>query len=303
MVDLSAHGQTHTPVRGPDLVIAGSARSGTTLLAAQLGVHPRIDPGAVKETNFFSKHYDRGMSWYDEYFTSPRDELVRLDASVSYTYPQYPDALPRLAETSPDATVVYVVRDAVSRAISHYSLNRYYFGHESAPDFGAALRDRSFYAEVSDYGLWISRLLDAFPDRNVIVVPFKAVTDVRLEVAEFVCGQVGLGAPPADEEHVQAHQNNVVTFRSDAVRRWTRRLRHSRAYPQVRRLLGPHTVKRIRAVVTKAPDMPTTEQALATCSPAQLQDLEALRVRAAAAVRARVQAQDVMFGLRWSEYL
>lgn len=287
---------------GPDLVIAGSARSGTTLLAAQLAAHPRIDAGAVKEPNFFSKHYARGMSWYESYYASPRDDLLRLDASVSYTYPQYDRALALLEQAAPHATVVYVVRDAVSRAVSHYLLNRHYFGHESAPDFGAALRTRPFYTEVSDYERWIRALLTTFPDEQVLVVPFSAVTDSARDVASRICERIGVDAPPDDEGRVQAHQNNVVTFRSETARRVTRRLRHSAAYPKVRRVLGPHTMKRIRSLVTKVPEMPTVDQALASCSPEQLLELEQLRQRSSAAVEQRLRAQDQSWGLDWTTH-
>ena len=56
MAQSSVHG------RGPDLAIVGSARSGTTFLAAQLAEHPSIDAGAVKEPNFFSREYGRVIS-------------------------------------------------------------------------------------------------------------------------------------------------------------------------------------------------------------------------------------------------
>ena len=288
---------------GPDLVIAGAARSGTTQLAARLALHPGIDASSVKETNYFSRELARGPQWYDAYFLPRSPDLRRLDASVSYTYPQYPDALSRLAEAAPRAQVVYVVRDPVERAVSHYLLYRHYFGHEKAPDFGASLRERSYYLDVSDYDHWLRQLAGTFPDDRRLVVPFQALTSAPADVATAIVARMGLEPlTDVDENSVEAHQNNVVTFRNEAVRRATRRLRHSRAYPAVRRALGPHAMKRIRALVTRVPDMPSVDDALDSCGDAERAALTEVSSRAFVAVRDELERQDASRGLAWSDY-
>lgn len=288
---------------GPDLVIAGAARSGTTQLAARLALHPAIDASSVKETNYFSREFDRGPEWYDAYFRPRAPELRRLDASVSYTYPQYPEALARLATAAPRAHVVYVVRDPVERAVSHYLLYRHYFGHESAPTFGAALQERSYYLDVSDYARWLGELSAVVPEERRLVVPFAAVTSAPSGVAAVILDRLGL--PPltdVDEEGVQAHQNNVVTFRNDTIRKMTRWLRHSRAYPVVRRAVGPHAMKRVRSVVTRVPTMPSVDEALASCGESERATLSAVAERAHAAVQDELQRQDQALGLAWTPY-
>lgn len=287
---------------GPDLVIAGAARSGTTQLAARMALHPEIDACAVKEPNYFSREFDKGNAWYDSYFKPRSPSLVRMDASVSYTFPQYPDALRRLADEAPDAQVVYVARDPIDRAVSHYLLYRYYFGHESARDFASALRTRQFYQDVSDYGRWLGDLHAVYPDEQLLVVPFRAVTTAGADVANVLFRQLGLSEPPeVDEAEVRAHQHNVVTFRSETVRRMTRVVRHSRAYPMARRALGAHTVKRVRSLLTRVPEMPTAEQALASCDARQRAELADLRARAEEAVGQELVRQDARLGLAWAE--
>jgi hypothetical protein len=286
---------------GPDLAIVGAARSGTTQLAARLSRHPAIDASAVKEPNYFSREFERGPEWYDAYFQPRSDTRVRLDASVSYTYPQYPQALERLAAASPRAHVLYVVRDPIDRAVSHYRLNHHYFGHETATDFGAALTDRAFYLEVGDYEQWLAVLGEHFPAEQRLLVPFPAVTSHADAVADVALRSLQL--PPltdVDDEAVAAHQNNVVAFRSEAARRVTRTLRHSRAYPHVRRVLGPDRMKRLRALVTREPEMSTVEEALATCTEAQRAQLAAVAERAHAAVLQELTRQDDALGLDWA---
>lgn len=287
---------------GPDLAIVGAARSGTTQLAARLSRHPAVDASAVKEPNYFSREFERGAEWYDAYFEPRSVTRVRFDASVSYTYPDFPEALGRLAEASPAAFVIYVVRDPVERAVSHYRLNHHYFGHENADDFGTALAQRPFYLDVGDYERWLAALAEHFPAERRLLVPFAAVTTHAEDVADVVFRALGL--PPlteVDDGAVAAHRNNVVAFRSEAARRVTRVLRHSRAYPRVRRLLGPDRMKRLRALVTKQPEMVSVEEALATCTDQQRARMAEVSHRAYAAVLEALTRQDAALGLAWAE--
>lgn len=285
---------------GPDLAVVGAARSGTSLLAANLAAHPNIDASAVKEPNYFSRHHDRPSDWYDAYFMPRSPELMRLDASVSYTYPQFPDAMSRLVEASPSVFVVYVVRDPIPRAVSHFQYYRHYFDNEDAPNFGAALARDSYYSDVSDYERWLDVLSANVADDRILVVPFEAVKRSGHAVASQVCEQAGLAEPPNVDVEAARHQNQVVTFRSDRVRRMTRSLRRSRAYPLVRRAVGPNRVRRIRSAVTSEPRIPSLEESVATCNDGQRKELEELRLRAEGAVAQWLKQQDERLGLTWS---
>lgn len=289
---------TRTP-HGPDLVIAGAARSGTSLLAAHLSAHPDIDASAVKEPNFFSRRFDEGAEWYESYFGERRSGLLRLDASVSYTYPQHPESLQRLADFAPGVRAVYVVRDPIPRAISHYQLNRYYFQNDPAADLGAALRADWFYADVSNYERWLTALSTTLGTAEVLVVPFEELKSSPHDVAAQVCQWAGLTPPPASAD-ADSHRNSVVAFRSEGARRATRRLRHSRAYPHVRRILGPTTLRRIRSAVTKDPDLPTRVESLASLDEDQRERLEAMAGQAKAAVGDWLVAQDARLGMQWA---
>ena len=74
--------------KGPTLVRAGAARSGTTRLAARLARHPGdrqpVHQGA--ESISASRGLDRGYDWYAGLF--PRTDGVWLDASAQYTFPE-----------------------------------------------------------------------------------------------------------------------------------------------------------------------------------------------------------------------
>ncbi len=284
---------------GPDLVLAGAARSGTSSLAAQLGTHPDIDPGKIKESNYFSRAFERGPEWYEGLYVDRRAGLMRLDASTSYTSPRYPDALSRLTDAVPDVFVIYAVRQPTQRAISHYLLRRHYFQIEPASDFGAALRDSPYYIDTSDYSRWIPALTKAVCEGRLLVVPFELITSDTDAVIAMICEQLGLAVPTSATHQGERLRNNVVEYRSQAARRAARRLRRSPVYPRLRHALGAARTRKLRGLITRDAQLPTTEEAMASCDGQQLEVLRALDARAGHAVSVQLADQDRRLGLDW----
>lgn len=284
---------------GPDLVIAGAARSGTSALAAQLGTHPDIDPSSVKESNYFSRELGRGSDWYDSLYAERRTGLLRMDASTSYTSTLYPDALARLAEAAPDALVVYVVRHPTERALSHYLFRRHHFRHEKASDFGAALRSTSRYVDASDYSHWTCELRMRYPDEQILVVPFELVAASPLEVTGEICRILGIAAPTPASRQARRHRNDVVEYRSEVIRRGVVALRKSAFHPRLRAVVGAGRVRKARGLLTRKPVLPSTDEAMASCTAEQLQMLKRLDEQAGAAVRDHLIQQDARLGLAW----
>jgi Sulfotransferase domain len=288
-----------SPLGYPDIVLPGAARSGTTFLAARLSRHPSIDGGAVKEPDFFSKHLSRGADWYDGLFESRRDGLLRLDASMSYTVPQHPEALNRLAAAAPHAYVIYAVRDPLVRAVSHYRLLREYFHLDKHTDFGSAIRENPVYLGTSDYSHWLPQLYAHWPKERVLVAPF-AITTRGNELPDLIFDQLGLERVALDAETAQRHQNEVVTFRNETLRKLRKSVVRAGAYPLVRRTLGPDRMRRLRARMTRRADSLSAEQALQSCSPEQRSEIEALVERSKAAVSEVLVEQDARLGLDWN---
>ena len=287
------------PLGFPDVVLAGAARSGTSYLAARLSSHPAIDGGAVKEPDFFSKHLARGTEWYDGLFEPRREGLLRLDASMSYTVPQHPHALDRLAEAAPDAYVIYAVRDPLVRAVSHYRLLRDYFHVEEQQDFGSAIRSNPVYLGTSDYSRWLPELHARWPRERVLVAPFS-ITTRGSELPDFIFEQLGLDPVEIDTETAGRHQNEVVKFRIDSLRHVRKAMRRSGAYPFIRRTIGADRMRRIRAQVTRRADNLPPEEALESCSPEQRSEIEALVERSTAAASDVLAEQDARLGLEWN---
>ncbi len=286
---------------GPDLVIAGAARSGTSYLASLLAGHPAIDPGAVKEPNYFSRETHRGDRWYDALYQPRRAGRIRMDASMSYTFPQFPEALSRLSDAAPCATVIYAVREPVSRALSHYQLHRDYFRIDDAPHFGAALQANRVYAGASNYERWLPELTEHFPGGRLIVVPFKLTTTAGIHVAAVICRALGIDPLPDDALRDDIHRNDVVAIRSNAVLRARRLIRRSGAYPWFRQTVGVDRLRRLRFHLTRPVVRESLEEALQSCSPPQLRELDRLYVNTRSVVLQALGDQDQASGLDWSD--
>jgi len=130
----------------PDFLILGAQKAGTTSLHRYLEEHPCVLRPATKEVHYFDLKYDRGLDWYRAHFptTLARALACRVgrapaaagDASPYYLF--HPLAPRRAFETVPNALLLVLLRDPVTRAHSHY---RHAVRHsvEDCPTFAEAI--------------------------------------------------------------------------------------------------------------------------------------------------------------------
>jgi Sulfotransferase domain len=107
----------------PDhFVIIGAQRCGTSYLSRLLDEHPGIEmakPFRPQPKFFLDKEQvARGLDFYENRFFSDDRSRVRGETSTSYIESEL--ALQRIAALLPQAPVVVVVRDPVSRAVSNH---------------------------------------------------------------------------------------------------------------------------------------------------------------------------------------
>jgi Sulfotransferase domain len=107
--------------RKPTFLIVGAMRSGTTTLARSLGSHPDVYMAPEKEVHYFDLHHRRGMDWYAGRFIGALGER-QIGEATAYMHDEQPRR--RMAAALPEARLIIALRDPVSRAYSHYWLNR-----------------------------------------------------------------------------------------------------------------------------------------------------------------------------------
>ena len=110
----------HPPAlrEGPDFIILGAQKAGTTSLFSWLGAHPRVRPPQRKEIHFFATHFVNGLPWYQAQFPPPEPGTWTGEASPYTLY--HPLAAERLAATYPHARLIVLLRNPIDRALSHY---------------------------------------------------------------------------------------------------------------------------------------------------------------------------------------
>jgi len=111
----------------PDFLIIGVPRSGTTSLFNYIIEHPAVFQPLWKEVAFFSKHYDKGVTWYKSHFTSKLTKSFITsrgkDFQTGESTPNclyHPQAPKRIFEVIPKVKMILLLRNPVDRANSHY---------------------------------------------------------------------------------------------------------------------------------------------------------------------------------------
>ncbi|AHE97597.1 sulfotransferase [Thioalkalivibrio paradoxus ARh 1] len=119
----------------PDFLLIGAMKAGTTSLYDYVRQHPGKLPATTKEIQYFNspRHQRQGERWHRAQFPT-RARIDRTSEQLGYraltgeATPQMhlPSYAPLAAELVPDARIVMILRDPVSRAYSHY---RHWYRH------------------------------------------------------------------------------------------------------------------------------------------------------------------------------
>lgn len=208
--------------RWPNFFIIGAMKCGTSALHTHLAAHPEIFMSEPKEPSHFvdpavlralwPEMAGRGFDREDRYlalFEGAAGARIVGESSTNYTKrPRVDGVVERIAAAVPDARFLYLMREPVSRTLSHY-WHVVRAGREHRPPAEALAAD-PHYLEVSDYALQLEPYLARFgPERILLLTtealaadPASAVRTVYrwLGVApDFVPPEVGrrVGATPS----------------------------------------------------------------------------------------------------------
>jgi len=175
----------------PNLFLIGAMKAGTHYLRKLLNAHPDIFMCEPDEPSYFVDPRDlrriypemwqqrlwRSEERYLELFMPAGDARILGEASSSYTkLPLAPGVVERIAAFNPDARFIYLLRDPVERAISHYwHMVRHHT--ERRPIADAFRRDAQFVA-FSHYAMQLRPYQERFGrDRIVVVIHERLIAD------------------------------------------------------------------------------------------------------------------------------
>ena len=193
-----------------DFIIAGAQKSGTTALELYLSEHSEICvPRRKKELHFFDR--DRNFvlqpvdyAPYHAFFAPLPSHRLLGEATPDYLY--WHSAAERMASYNPALKLIFVLRNPVARAFSHWNMARH-IGRDPLTFLDALHaepeRTRTMYAELAMrfayigrgfYAQQLKRLWRSFPREQTIA--FK--TEELLESPETVLVRIAdfLGIAP-----------------------------------------------------------------------------------------------------------
>jgi len=156
----------------PNLLIIGAMKCGTTSLHNYLNLHPEIYMTQEKELDYFieKKNYKKGLNWYKSKFNSKNSKILG-ESSPNYTkYPLFKDVPKNIFNLIPDIKMIYIVRDPITRLISHYKHN-YTLGREKTSFEQCFNRlEKNNYIYSSMYYLQLSKYLKYFKKDNIYIL-------------------------------------------------------------------------------------------------------------------------------------
>ncbi|GAA0987497.1 hypothetical protein ENKNEFLB_00785 [Nocardioides aquaticus] len=228
----------------PEFLVIGAKKGGTTSVINWLLRHPQVmgmipRAQSAKSPHYFDINYWRGQSWYLSHFPtyaarSRRAGKVGLPQQTGESSPYYlfhPYAAERIRATTPDARLIAILREPVSRAYSNY-WDRVATGNETLSSFEEAVaaeparlarpesaladpraydfdHDHHAYLRRGEYAPQLRRYFEAFPREQLLVLTFDELRTDAEGVFQQVQQHLGL------EDHALDQSLEAFNVRTD----------------------------------------------------------------------------------------
>lgn len=232
----------------PDFIVIGAMKAGTTTLYEHLRHHEEIGMSAAKETDFFVKelNWAKGLAWYHRQFRP--GARVYGEASPNYTKaPVFGGVAARMHALVPAAKLIFVARDPVARAASHYA-HVSLAGRKVPPPEALVGSDVWVHLiETSSYAAQLAPYRRLFGDEAILVIDFADLVADPAPVLAEVAAHIGVrNAWPG-----LAHGAVVANGQESLARLpgWIFRLRQSRFGDVLKAGLPPGTRMALKAAL------------------------------------------------------
>jgi hypothetical protein len=217
----------------PDVIIAGTAKAGTTALYHFLSQHPRIFPSKVKEPRYFAYKAQRADLWtnhahpkdivikdwnaYKLLFEGSKKEQLNLEASPIYLYSQ--TAALEIKKANPECRLIFILRHPVERAFSHFR-QLIGDGRENHSKFIDALKaeekriaenfDFSYhYTAMGEYARQLKRFCEHFSRDQMLIIDYKNFSTSPVSTIHQISSFLSLEEYPIDVS--ESHNVSKVT--------------------------------------------------------------------------------------------
>ncbi len=172
-------------MRPPDYLIAGASKTGTEWLRLCLREHPEVYIPGGPTLDFFSKNYEKGGDWYRSFFEDAEPHQVTCEKSTSYF--SHPEAPKRIYDWNEDVQLIFILRDPVDRAYSHYCMKLK--AGEVSENINQEMTKGSPIVDEGFYYRNIKRYNNKFSKSNIKI---KFFDDLQKDNEKFLRGIFGI---------------------------------------------------------------------------------------------------------------
>ncbi|MGO4256650.1 sulfotransferase family protein [Marmoricola sp. RAF53] len=203
---------------GPDFLIMGAPKAGTTALHAALSLHPQVHASVPKEAKYWlcddapppawrgpgDAHSQQEWIWrredYHRLFAGAEPGQLRGESTPFYLWSR--GAHRRIADALPEAKLISVVRDPIDRAYSNW-MHLWSDGLEPEADFVRAfeLQDERVaagwapfwrYRDLGLYGEQFAHLFEHIDPRRNLILRYKDIIDEPVLTLNRACEFLGI---------------------------------------------------------------------------------------------------------------
>lgn len=193
--------------RLPDFIAVGPQRTGTTWLDRVLRGRVGL-PRGVKETDFFSWRYAKGLKWYAWHFRDCRPELPIGEVCPSYF--AVPQARMRIAQHIPNCKIIITLRDPVEWLYSYYRLQRR-MGRTTATFEEALTKHYELMWSITRFAFTTAVWQDTFGHRNVLVLLLDDIRNAPQEALQRFCHFIAIAPIELDPSALIRHDSDAIT--------------------------------------------------------------------------------------------
>ena len=182
-----------------DFVVIGAMRAGTTSLQHALDCVDEISLPRMKETNYFIPLLsgDKSEDWYRGLVN--QNAARRGEISPNYSKRGvFPGVAEKLYQASPETRIIYVVRDPVQRAISHYQ-HALTMGWDIAPpETVLSAKMGRDIVNASRYAWQLEPWLEQFGRDRILILDFADLKTSMANTMAIIFEFLDLDASPPD---------------------------------------------------------------------------------------------------------
>ncbi|MGD0670628.1 MAG: sulfotransferase [Candidatus Binatus sp.] len=172
--------------RLPEIIGAGPGRTGTTWLHRVLEGHVDL-PYGVKETQFFSFYYDKGIDWYARHFRYATGQRPIVEICPYLFDPLTPD---RIKTHIPNCRVIITLRDPVEHSFSVYKLVAHYAWARGS--FDEVLKSRPSLGGGNRYAFHLRKWFENFGRQNVLITMYDELREQPQTYLDRVTDFIGI---------------------------------------------------------------------------------------------------------------